>query len=172
MTDRNQPGPWAAEARSAEMSRRHLITAGSVLASAAVVGAASPAAAAVRESLRTQAVPTGRTDIALVRQQPGWNTIPVAFAQPNGNWQVTNGAAPNFIADWAHAPGVRVITGDFNNNGRTDIALVRQTPGWNTIPVAFSQGNGTWQITNRAAPNFIASWAPTPGVQVVTGNFR
>jgi hypothetical protein len=30
-----------------------------------------------------------------------------------------------------------VITGDFNGNGRTDIALVRQDPGWHTIPITF-----------------------------------
>src|SRR5258707_1234475 len=29
-----------------------------------------------------------------------------------------------------------------------DIALVRQTPGWSTIPIAFSNGDGTWNITN------------------------
>ncbi|MFO0699352.1 MAG: hypothetical protein U0236_09000 [Nitrospira sp.] len=50
-------------------------------------------------------------DIALVRQTPGWNTIPVAFAQGDGTWRVTNGGAPNFIADWAHQPGVRIVTG-------------------------------------------------------------
>jgi subtilisin family serine protease len=53
-----------------------------------------------------------------------------------------------------------------------DIALVRQTPGWGSIPVAFAQGDGTWQITNGAAPNFIPSWAPTPGVRIVNGDFR
>src|SRR5664279_4218088 len=31
---------------------------------------------------------------------------------------------------------------DFNGDGRTDLALVRQTPGWHTIPSAFSTGNG------------------------------
>ena len=36
-----------------------------------------------------------------------------------------------------------------------DIALVRQTPGWDTIPVAFANGDGTWRITNGAAPEFI-----------------
>jgi hypothetical protein len=111
-------------------------------------------------------------DIALVRQTPGWSTIPVAFSQGDGSWQITNGAAPNFIPSWAPTPGVRIVTGDFNGNDLTDIALVRQTPGWSTIPVAFSQGDGTWQITNGAAPNFIPSWAPTPGVRIVTGDYR
>ncbi|MFO0699353.1 MAG: hypothetical protein U0236_09005 [Nitrospira sp.] len=111
-------------------------------------------------------------DIALVRQTPGWNTIPVAFAQGDGSWRVTNGGAPNFIADWAHQPGVQVVAGDYNQNGITDIALVRQTPGWNTIPVAFAQGDGTWQVTNGGAPNFIADWAHQPGVRLTTGDFH
>ena len=111
-------------------------------------------------------------DVALVRQLPGWATIPVAFSRGDGTWDITNGAAPNFIPSWAPTPGVRVVTGDFNGNGLTDIALVRQLPGWATIPVAFSRGDGTWQITNGAAPDFIPSWAPTPGVQPVSGDYR
>ena len=41
-----------------------------------------------------------------------------------------------------------MVTGDFNGNGLTDIALVRQTPGWGSIPIAFANGDGTWNITN------------------------
>jgi hypothetical protein len=109
--------------------------------------------------------------IALVRQTPGWNTIPIAFANADGSWNVTNGAAPQFIGDWASQPGVTVIAGDFNGNGRTDIALVRQTPGWGTIPIAFSNGDGSWRISNGVAPQFIDSWAFQPGVRVVAGDF-
>ncbi|MCA1606388.1 MAG: M14 family metallopeptidase, partial [Acidobacteria bacterium] len=83
-------------------------------------------------------------DIALVRQTPGWGSIPVAFAKGDGTWTITNGPAPNFIPDWAPTPGVRVVVGDFNGNGLTDIALVRQTPGWGSIPIAFAKGDGTW----------------------------
>ncbi|MCA4135555.1 hypothetical protein, partial [Arthrobacter sp. M4] len=97
---------------------------------------------------------------------------PIAFAQGDGTWQITNGAAPNFIPSWAPTPGVRIVTGDFNDNGLTDIALVRQTPGWATIPVAFARGDGNWDITNGAAPNFIPSWAPTGGVKVINGDYR
>ena len=49
-----------------------------------------------------------------------------------------------------------------------DIALVRQTPGWATIPIAFSNGDGTWNITNGPAPDFIPSWANQPGVQLLS----
>ena len=118
-------------------------------------------------------VPRGR-DIALVRQTPGWASIPVAFANPGGSWNVTNGAAsPDFIPSWANQPGVRLVPGDFNGNGLTDIALVRQTPGWGSIPIAFANGDGTWNITNgAAAPDFIPAWANQPGVRLVPGDFR
>ena len=56
-----------------------------------------------------------------------------------------------------------------------DIALVRQTPGWHTIPVAFSNGDGTWTITNEDAAPFIGGgedFASGPGVQVVTGDLH
>jgi hypothetical protein len=55
-----------------------------------------------------------------------------------------------------------------------DIALVRQTPGWHTIPVAFSNSDGIWTITNGEAPSFIGgdSWSSGPGARVVTGDFH
>ena len=93
--------------------------------------------------------------------------MPIAFSNGDGSWNITNGAAPQFIGDWANQPGVRVVAGDFNGKGRTDIALVRQTPGWNTIPIAFSNGDGTWNITNGGAPQFIDQWAYQPGVSVI-----
>ena len=105
----------------------------------------------------------GLTDIALVRQTPGWGSIPVAFANGDGTWNITNGAVGDFITSWANQPGVRVVAGDFNGNGLTDMALVRQTPGWKTIPVAFANGDGTWNITNGAVADFITSWAISRG---------
>ncbi len=114
----------------------------------------------------------GLTDFALVRQTPGWGSIPIAFANGDGTWTITNGPAPQFITDWAHQPGVRLIAGDFNGNGLTDLALVRQTPGWGSIPIAFANGNGTWTITNGPAPQFITDWAHQPGVKVVSGDFN
>jgi predicted alpha/beta hydrolase len=112
----------------------------------------------------------GRTDIALVRREGGWGTIPIAFASGSGNWFITNGGVGAF-ASWAATSGVRIVTGDFNGNGRTDIALIRQTPGWGTIPIAFANGNGSWTITNSVVGAF-AGWACQPGVTIVTGDFN
>ena len=171
-----------------------------------------------------------------MRQTPGWATIPVAFANGDGTWNITNEPAGSFIGGatwssapgvrlvtgdfngngltdialvpaelrvghhpgrvrqrrrhlehhqragrhlhrrrfWSSAPGVRLVAGDFNGNGLTDIALVRQTPGWSTIPVAFANGDGTWNITNEPAPSFIGgdSWSSAPGVRLVAGDFK
>jgi hypothetical protein len=53
------------------------------------------------------------------------------------------------------------------------IALVRQTPGWGSIPIAFANGDGTWNITNGdASPDFIPSWANQPGVRLVPGEYK
>jgi hypothetical protein len=49
---------------------------------------------------------------------------------------------------------------------------VRQTPGWSTIPLASANGDGTWTITNGSAPDFIPAWANTPGVRIVSGDYK
>ncbi len=101
----------------------------------------------------------GRTDIALTGGA-GWNTIPVARSNGDGSWSVTNLPAADFGA-WAATAGVRRLTGDFNGDGRADIALTGGT-GWTSLPVAFSRGDGTFDVTNSQAPEF-ASWATTAG---------
>jgi hypothetical protein len=110
----------------------------------------------------------GHTDIVLVGV-PSWSTIPVAFSNRNGSWTVTNQAVADF-AGWAAMSGVKVVTGDFNGDGRTDIALTGVS-GWTTVPIAFSNGDGTWTVQNQPAADF-AGWAAMPGVKVVTGDFN
>jgi kumamolisin len=109
----------------------------------------------------------GRTDIALLGGS-GWTTIPIAFSTGNGSWTVTNSPAGQF-SDWAAEPGVTVVTGKFSGTGRTGIALLGG-PDWTTIPVAFSNGDGTWTVTNSAAGEF-SGWAAQSGAKVVTGDF-
>jgi hypothetical protein len=106
-----------------------------------------------------------KTCIALLGG-PDWDTIPIAFPEPWGQWTISNSPAPQFPG-WAAMQGVKVVTGDFTGNGWTDIALLG--PGWDTIPVAFSTESG-WVVTNQPAGEF-PGWATQPGVQVVTGKF-
>jgi Zn-dependent metalloprotease len=105
----------------------------------------------------------GRTDVALTGGA-GWNTLPVAFSNGNGSFAVTNAVIGDFAA-WATAANVKVVARDFNGDGRTDIALTGGA-GWNTLPVAFSNGNGTFGVTNTVIGDF-ASWATGPGAQVI-----
>lgn len=111
----------------------------------------------------------GRADVALLRRTAGWNTVPVAFAVGNGNWTVTNRSVGAF-AGWAATSGVMPLVGDFNGDGRDDIALIRRTAGWATIPVAFGN-SGSWDVTNGGVGAF-ADWAATSGVMPLTGDFN
>src|ERR1700680_4833673 len=99
----------------------------------------------------------------------GWASIPVAFSKGDGTFRVTTESAPDFAA-WAVNPGVKIVTGNFNADGLTDLAAFGGA-GWASIPVAFSKGDGTWRVTNESAPVFAAR-AATPGVKIVTGDFN
>ncbi|HKP97794.1 MAG TPA: FG-GAP-like repeat-containing protein [Fibrobacteria bacterium] len=111
----------------------------------------------------------GYTDLALVGAT-GWNTIPVAMSLGNGGFSVVNGSVgPNF-GGWASTAGVKILPGDYNGDGRTDFALTGPV-GWGSIPVAFSQGNGNFSVTNVGVADF-PSWAATAGTKVLTGDYN
>jgi hypothetical protein len=117
----------------------------------------------------------GSTDVALLPglNAPSWYTIPVASANSDATFAVTNAPATDFAA-WSQVPGVQVVSGDFDHNGRTDIALLPgpNMPWWFTIPVALSNGDGTFRIVNAPSSDF-AGWAQAaPGVKVISGDFN
>jgi hypothetical protein len=170
----------------------------------------------------------GLSDIALVGI-PGIDFVPIWESNGDGTFTVTNLHVGDF-ARWAAVPGVRALVGDFNGDGRADIALVgggglvhragcvfkrqrlhghkppcrrfrtlggrsrgagsgrgfqrgwpsrhctRGGAGWWTVPVAFSNGDGTFKITNDTVTNSsrgdFAGWATTPGVQVLVADFN
>ncbi len=109
----------------------------------------------------------GRTDIALLGNS-AWSTIPIAFSSSSGNFVAFNKPIAYFQY-WASQPGVHAIVGDYDGDGDDDIALTGAT-GWSSIPVAFSNRNGTFTVTNFGSGSF-AYWAATPGARVVSGDF-
>jgi hypothetical protein len=110
----------------------------------------------------------GRTDLALTGVL-GWASIPVAFSNGNGSFNVTNYTNNNF-ASWASTAGAQVLSGDFNADGRADLAVTGGF-GWNTVPVAFSTGVGTFTVTNAYAGNF-SNWTRTSGAKVRAADFN
>ena len=106
------------------------------------------------------------SDIALTGR-PGWNRLPVAFSRGDGTFQVTNGSVGSFGA-WASTAGVSQLIGDFDGDRWSDIALTGAA-GWGSLPVAFSNGNGTFRVTNSPLVNF-PYWASLPGQRLV-GDF-
>lgn len=110
----------------------------------------------------------GRTDIALVGGA-GWSTIPVAFSNGDGSFRVENRPVSSF-GTWAAVPGVIVVPGDFDGNGRTDLALVGGS-GWTTIPIATSVGDGSFAVTNQTVASF-PSWSRDPNVEILAGDYN
>jgi len=122
----------------------------------------------------------GRPDLALTGgvTSPGvpWGSLPVALATSIGNFSVTNAPIPNNFAIYATQSGAKPVTGDFNGDKFTDIALTGgfQSAGvpWTSVPVAFSNGNGTFNVTNATVPDNFATFATQTGAKPVSGDFN
>jgi FG-GAP-like repeat len=79
----------------------------------------------------------------------------------------TNSQVDGF-PEWV-TTAARVLTGDFNDDGRTDLVAFGG-PGWSTIPVASSNGDGTFKVTNSQVDGF-PEWVTT-AARVLTGDFN
>ena len=112
----------------------------------------------------------GQSDVALTGAS-GWNYVPVAFSKGDGTFNVTNVTLTSNFAFWASATGAIPLVGDFNGDGKADVALIG-APNWTTLAVAFSNGDGSFNVTNDTlTPNF-AFWAATTGAIPLVGDFN
>jgi hypothetical protein len=122
----------------------------------------------------------GRADIALTNVVGVSNVaVPVAFSNGDGSFRVTmttpaqsSFGAENYFAGLAAGQNVKKIVGDFDHDGSADIALAGGA-GWTSVPVALSNGDGTFRIVNDTTgmTNF-AGWASTGGATKLRGNYR
>ncbi len=110
----------------------------------------------------------GKDDLALVGAS-WWTSVPVAFSQGDGGFKVINRAFRSF-ARAAAKQEVQAVAGDFNGDGRSDIALVGGI-GWSSIPVALSQGDGHFVLSNNPI-NAFPEVATRAGVQAFPGDFN
>jgi hypothetical protein len=110
----------------------------------------------------------GAADVMLTGAS-NWPGIPVGFSNRDGTFRLTNSATPSFPAS-AQVSGAKPVAGDFNNDGRWDLALLGGT-GASTIPVAFSKGDGTFNTINANAGN-LTTLAQAAGAQPVAGDFN
>nr|VFK48535.1 MAG: Repeat domain-containing protein [Candidatus Kentron sp. TC] len=109
----------------------------------------------------------GLTDFAL--SKIGWKSIPIYFSKGDGNFNVTNVYTPT-SRNWINESGVIRQTGDFNGDGLTDIALSRND-SWSSIPVYFSKGDGSFDVTNIRTPSG-RNWINHSGVVRQTGDYN
>lgn len=91
----------------------------------------------------------GRTDLATLGQS-GATTLPLAIS--NGpSFDVISLPVDGSFHSLARVAGVRVLTGDYNADGLSDIALVGGS-GWTSVPLLLSNGNSSFTFVNPIAP--------------------
>ena len=86
----------------------------------------------------------GRNGADVVVWRPGWNSIPVYFANGDGTFRVTN---IDHRDAWAfNDSDITKLVGDFDGDGRSDIALANRLgiSGSRGTPVFFSNGDGSF----------------------------
>jgi secreted trypsin-like serine protease len=110
----------------------------------------------------------GKDDIAILGG-PNWKDVAIAFSNGDGSFRITDLNFTGNFGLWAGAAGVKVVGGDFDGDGRGDIALTGAA-GWDDLPVAFSKGDGTFEVLDPKPPNF-PGWAALKNVRVVSGDY-
>lgn len=114
----------------------------------------------------------GRVDMAIF-SAANWTNVPVASGSSGvvGTWTYSSKTGLN-SSTWGRVAR-HIVTGDFNGDGRADIAFVGRT-GWTQIPVAFGNANGSFTEANfiRDSALTFNDWSLSGGnTQAVVGDF-
>ena len=117
----------------------------------------------------------GLMDLALLRRVSGWGSLPVAFAQPDGTFHITNydmtSTYQRSFLQWMTHTNVEVVQGDFNGDNNDDLLLVHRSPApTNTVLIALSDGNGSFTVLNRYIDSL--DRATQPNVHIIAGHFN
>src|SRR5262249_3581139 len=105
-----------------------------------------------------------RTDLAFYRPSGEWKSTPVLMSNGNGSFTPSNAATPAF----ANQRGAIAVAGDFNGDGRTDLAFCNPGSAWTTTPLLVSRGGGSFQAFSAATP----SWANQLGIVAIAGDYN
>src|SRR4051812_33954926 len=86
-----------------------------------------------------------------------------------GGFAVTNMPVTPF-AQWTADSATTTLVGDFNGDGLSDVAL----PGYSAtfLPVAYSNGDGTYESLQLTMPDYFCAWARDLGVHAYVGDFN
>ena len=100
----------------------------------------------------------GRTDLAVANQGSGNSDVSVLLGNGDGTFQ-------NQVRYAAGAYPISIVAGDFNGDGRTDLAVANQGSGNSDVSVLLGNGDGTFQNQVRYAAGALP-------ISVVAGDFN
>ena len=109
----------------------------------------------------------GKTDIAHSRSR--WGSWRVSLSTGSG-FTTQDWSTNSWAIDWRPDNHEEVITGDFNGDGKTDIAHSRSR--WGDWRVSLSTGSGFITQNWSTSPYWTIDWRPDGHEEIVTGDFN